>query len=531
MKAFRDVKLSAIGPEQQFVGEISARRAKTLYCVFAVLISLVLCLAVQADVSIDGYQNAIIARSPNDIRGIAGILSDNVQKSGLTIVEDVSTLNEDDTTKTCIIEWAQHGDLTQYCQLTVRDLLSKKIVAHSSQWSRMRVGIAACIAGSVENAWKALKYSDFDQTVYLENLRILFPKRPIVSLNEKQIRAMTLTNPIEGIWAASDNRYSLGIIKDPTQNYGDYVGVVLRSSTPVWSPGEIKMELRETATRNTYTANIYMGNKSRIGAEIHLDDGGGTLRFNATGPDRTTVSYSFVKNFPGISPQSDPYASGNALGGTHLPPESIPKSSGSGAIVSTLGHVLTAAHVVANADSIKVVTSQGTVSATVLSVDGANDLAVLKIAGGPYVPLMVRTSRKVRLGQAVATIGFPNPEIQGFSPKVTRGEISSINGFADDPREWQISVPVQPGNSGGPLLDESGYLIGVVESKLGLKAAEATRDLPQNVGYAVKSAYAIALLDPYLDNGAPGFNLPPQKESFEDMVANAQQAVVLILVY
>jgi S1-C subfamily serine protease len=193
--------------------------------------------------------------------------------------------------------------------------------------------------------------------------------------------------------------------------------------------------------------------------------------------------------------------------------------------------VLTAAHVVAGANSIKVVTSQGVAPATVLSVDEANDIAVLKIAGGPYVPLSVAASRDVRLGQAIATIGFPNVELQGFSPKVTRGEISSANGFTDDPREWQISAPVQPGNSGGPLLDENGNLVGVIESKLGLKVAEATGDMPQNVNYAVKSAYALALLEPYLDSSAGAPNPSGQKKSFEDMVAKAQQSVVLILVY
>ncbi len=210
---------------------------------------------------------------------------------------------------------------------------------------------------------------------------------------------------------------------------------------------------------------------------------------------------------------------------------STPKSSGSGAIVSIQGHIVTAAHVVAGANSIRVVTSQGTLSATVLSLDEANDIAILKISGGPYQPLPVAASRSVRLGQSVATIGFPNLEIQGFSPKVTRGEISSLNGAADDPRSWQISVPVQPGNSGGPLLDESGNLVGVVESKLGFKAAQATGDIPQNVNYAVKSAYAVALLEPYLDSSAPNPNPTGKNQIFEDMVAKAEQSVVLILVY
>lgn len=208
-----------------------------------------------------------------------------------------------------------------------------------------------------------------------------------------------------------------------------------------------------------------------------------------------------------------------------------PKSSGSGAIVSSSGHILTAAHVVAEATSVTVITTQGTRAATVVRVDESNDLAVLKISDGTYPPLPVASSRLIRLGQAVATIGFPNIGIQGSGPKLTRGEISSLNGAGDDPRSWQISVPVQPGNSGGPLLDENGNLIGVVLAKLGLKAARATGDLPQNVGYAVKSAYALPLLEPYLAGRAGEANQASGKLSFEDMVAKAQQSAVLILIY
>lgn len=161
----------------------------------------------------------------------------------------------------------------------------------------------------------------------------------------------------------------------------------------------------------------------------------------------------------------------------------------------------------------------------------ANDLAVLKLAEGTFPALPVAPSRAVRLGQVVATIGFPNVGIQGFSPKVTKGEISSLSGIGDDPRAWQISVPVQPGNSGGALLDEAGNVVGVVLSKLGLKAMKATGDIPQNVNYAVKSTYALALLEPYLGADAPAPNDGAAKQSFEDMVAKAQKSVVLILVY
>lgn len=80
------------------------------------------------------------------------------------------------------------------------------------------------------------------------------------------------------------------------------------------------------------------------------------------------------------------------------------------------------------------------------------------------------------------------------------------------------------------MLDADGNLVGVVLAKLGLTAAKATGDIPQNVGYAVKSAYAIPLLEPYLHIVALTPNQADEKVSFEDMVAKAQLSVVHITV-
>ncbi len=210
---------------------------------------------------------------------------------------------------------------------------------------------------------------------------------------------------------------------------------------------------------------------------------------------------------------------------TIAPPEAATaKGNGSGVIISTSGYVLTAAHVVAKASKVVVVTAQGSKSARVIQSDDSNDVAILKLESGTYPALPVIPSRQVRLGQMVATIGFPIVNVQGFSPKVTRGEISSINGAGDDPKRWQISAPVQPGNSGGPLLDENGNIVGIVVSKL-------TGESIQNVNYAIKSTYALGLIEPYLGDNAPKANAATPPQRFEDMIATAQQSVVLILVY
>jgi S1-C subfamily serine protease len=144
----------------------------------------------------------------------------------------------------------------------------------------------------------------------------------------------------------------------------------------------------------------------------------------------------------------------------------------------------------------------------------------------------VKPSSGIKLGRSVFTIGFPNIGFQGYSPKMTKGEINSLSGLQDDPRHWQISVPVQPGNSGGPLFDEAGNVVGVVLSKLdAIKVAKFTGDLPQNVNYAVKSIYALPLLEPFGANLAPESGASSSPKKLEDVVEKVQGAVVLILVY
>ena len=202
------------------------------------------------------------------------------------------------------------------------------------------------------------------------------------------------------------------------------------------------------------------------------------------------------------------------------------RCSGSGVIISHNGLILTANHVVNGADHIIVQTPSGKFPAKVVQVDASNDLALIKCTG-QFVASPIAPSKEVQLGQSVFTIGFPNIDLQGYSPKLTKGEISSMNGVQDDPREWQISVPVQPGNSGGPLFDEKGNVIGIILSKLNaVKMAKYTGDVPENVGYAIKSSYILSLLDPF------GSGLPPQNKTSAqtvDLVHKVADSVVLIL--
>ncbi len=134
------------------------------------------------------------------------------------------------------------------------------------------------------------------------------------------------------------------------------------------------------------------------------------------------------------------------------------------------------------------------VAARLVAIDQQNDLAVLKV-DSTTLPLKIGATDSVKLGDEITVGGFPNPDIQGTSLKLTRGVISGMKGIQDDVRHYQIDAAVQPGNSGGPLLSTSRSVVGVVNARLNDSAvALATGSLPQNVNYAIKTDYLMPLV-------------------------------------
>ncbi len=182
------------------------------------------------------------------------------------------------------------------------------------------------------------------------------------------------------------------------------------------------------------------------------------------------------------------------------PPPTPPKeeakiTTGTGFFVTSDGDLVTNAHVVEKCEKVLVKTDDGSiVEARRTAMDAANDLALLKITKSPTKPANLRFG--IRLGESIAAFGFPHSDILSTSGNFTLGNVTATNGIGDDSRYLQISAPVQSGNSGGPLLDQNGNLVGVVSSKLNaLKVAVQDGDLPQNVNFAIKAAILATFLD------------------------------------
>ena len=177
-------------------------------------------------------------------------------------------------------------------------------------------------------------------------------------------------------------------------------------------------------------------------------------------------------------------------------PKGRTASTGSGFIVSPVGHVITNSHVVSNCKQLSVRAPAEIVEARVLAQDPANDLALLSTGViRPSQHATFRSSRPLRVGEEVTVVGFPLGSLLGTSIKATEGTISSLTGLNNDTRMMQITAPIQPGNSGGPLLDDGGYVIGVVTAKLDeIAVAENIGSLPQNVNFALKGSIVINFL-------------------------------------
>ncbi len=177
---------------------------------------------------------------------------------------------------------------------------------------------------------------------------------------------------------------------------------------------------------------------------------------------------------------------------------------GSGFLVSESGLVVTNYHVIEDKSIINVFlpTLNKTFNAIVALKDKNNDIAILQLSDFIFsdifsisIPFTISHSSKVRLGQEVFTLGFPLGEILGKSAKLSTGTINSLYGIQDDPRVFQISNPIQPGNSGGPLFNRNGELIGIVFSSLNAKFFYENADIiPQNVNFAIKSDYLLNLI-------------------------------------
>ncbi len=205
------------------------------------------------------------------------------------------------------------------------------------------------------------------------------------------------------------------------------------------------------------------------------------------------------------------------------------KATGSGLIISTSGYVITNYHVIEDAKTISIeITDGGTTilySAEVVQKDNNNDLAILKISDKAFTALAgplkygFKETGGVEVGASVFTIGYPHAlGGMGKEAKFTDGKISAKTGYNNAINAFQTSIPVQPGNSGGPVFTEKGLLVGLINS---------TVHETDNVSYAIKLNYVRTLIELLPESIVlPNYN--SQTLTTEQLIKNLTPYVVLI---
>ena len=400
--------------------------------------------------------------------------------------------------------------------LTLRDITGTVVYKAAGQ------GISMTAKGDMKNALKKI-FKQIDSLHYTYTPDLIKVKGAsnisFASWSEDSIKSYLRTKntaSIEGIYKNFSNNldyYRIAILKEKDT----YYGIIVETENKRWEKGDTKIVLR-LIEKNNYDVEYYNFKGKKINSIGKYDSRILTFAYDDNGQAQTI---QFLKVYPNKS--SVITDGGQSANDSNL------KATGSGFIVS--GNIVaTNYHVVDDAEIIRVVLNiKGTpeeYNARVLSVDKANDLALIAIKDDKFNPLPSAPYSIVPkvsdVGTSVFAMGYPLSTVLGKEVKITDGIISSKTGYEDDAVTYQISVPIQPGNSGGALFDKKGHLVGITNANV--PSAE-------NVGYAIKSSYLLNLIEsaPITIDLPKGVDLS-QKE-FTEVIKLFTPYVALIKIY
>jgi S1-C subfamily serine protease len=326
-------------------------------------------------------------------------------------------------------------------------------------------------------------------------------------------------DPIEGIYNSIQDKemsyYKFAIINSG----GKFKAIIIESSPKSWKPGEVKAIFEPSSMRGLYAVKWYSANKTSS-ETFGMMENAGLLSIEFKNPQTGEKRQDkFVKMFPPVS--GDVAASKDSV-----------TVSGSGFFVSVNGIIATNAHVVEAAKNIEVTVSNEigdfTFKARILLADSKNDVALIQIDDEKFKDLSsipYGFVEKADPGEKVFTIGYPLNDIMGNNYKVTDGIISARSGIADDVRYFQISVPLQPGNSGGPLFNGAGNIIGLTSAKLNSRAVGTEIE---NVNYAIKTSYLVILYNMLPNSTKLGTSSQVATKQLQDQVKILKNFVCLI---
>ncbi len=456
----------------------------------AILMAIVVAGVKASPCQINACKYLYVSDFTSDPYGIAQELRNQGRKGGFIVVTSRAEVPAGDMFKTCLMtgSWSAQG-FGGNVNIRVMDPMTQEVIGEATVNGTNWWNVSRTVRNAVAKVYKRLGYTGFSEEAYRLKMQREYPARPKLVITEDEVRKSAPTGQIEGIWADPKDEYRLAIVPAPKGSGSDYYAVVLRSTSPIWTTGEIKAELRSTASTEVFTSTYFMGNKKPVGTTFTIDHDA-VLRSSVITPNGP-ADVIFLRVWPTVETKD---AGNPSKGG----------ASGTGFLINNQGLIATNWHVVSNASHITIAFPgwHDPVPVDLVIRDTTNDLAILRLADTSKLartctdfPYQLSSANSVSLGEHVSTIGYPLRSLLGTNPKFTEGVISSKTGIQDDPRTLQISAQVQPGSSGSPLFDEKGQIVGIVVATLDAGVLyQAANALPQNVNFAIRSDYLLNLL-------------------------------------
>jgi S1-C subfamily serine protease len=270
----------------------------------------------------------------------------------------------------------------------------------------------------------------------------------------------------------------------------------------------------------------FLGDGDAVALEAEVPMGSQTV---AQGPQHPQAGSGSGEGTEGSQPPSPQVATREE----QQPQVSQPQltATGTAFAINSAGDFLTNYHVVKGCTTVRLrIASAQQEDGTVSFTDERNDLAVVRSPANGIEPMRIREGKGIRPADAVVVLGFPYAGLLATSPQVTTGAVSALAGIGDDSRYLQLTAPVQPGNSGGPLLDLSGNVVGIVSARINdVAVAELTGTLPQNINFALKST----VIRDFLDAHQVNYSLAQSDQKLDpaDVGEQATKSVVMIECY
>ncbi len=364
----------------------------------------------------------------------------------------------------------------------------------------------------------------------MKRVLILFLLFPVLVLSQSFSTEIEVKNwldknysdPIEGIWVFSNSNqgnYFKGAI---LKINGEFVEIILEcyGAQKRYCKKQGGTGARIAKVKKMASEGVYVFTQEGVSASAVMS---GPATMEVFYPGNGGGKALAIKEYPSVQqnkPQNTFSSDGNWSG------------NGSGIIISKSGHIVTNHHVIENSKDIEVeFVKDGEVqkfNAEIVQSDKVNDLAILKIFdmnfdGLDEISYNFKT-RSSDVGTKVYAYGYPMAlSLMGKEIKITDGIISAKSGIDGNITTYQISATIQPGNSGGPLFDDKGNLIGINSSGLARLGSEST-------GYSIKSNYVLNLIDVLPKN----IELPSSREleslQLTEQIKKISKYVVLVKV-